>query len=148
MNEDGSDISTALLELTDEIRRLNGQVASQHSEICSLNRNIDKLNHELRKRDKRIEELTAKLAKYESPAKNSGNSSTPPSKEKMRDELVRRTKSLRKPTGKKPGGQDGHQGSTLTKVAEPTATEEVSADFCNKCGASLEECERVLDYVT
>ena len=142
------DIAPMLAEMTEHLRSLRETINSQHREICSLNRNIDKLNHELRKRDKRIEELTAKLAKYESPAKNSGNSSTPPSKEKMKDEVVRRTKSLRKPTGKKPGGQDGHQGSTLTKVAEPTAIEEVSADFCNKCGASLEECERVLDYVT
>lgn len=126
-----------LAEMTEHLRSLRETINSQHREICSLNRNIDKLNHELRKRDKRIEELTAKLAKYESPVKNSGNSSTPPSKESMSDEVLRRTKSLRKPTGKKPGGQDGHQGSTLTKVAEPTAIEEVSADFCNKCFRNL-----------
>ena len=59
-----------------------------------MNRNIDKLNADLRKRDKRIEELEAKLAKYESPDKNSGNSSTPPSKENLKAEAIRRTKTL------------------------------------------------------
>ena len=62
--------------------------------LCNLNRNIDKLNADLRKRDKRIEELEAKLAKYESPDKNSGNSSTPPSKENLKAEAIRRTKTL------------------------------------------------------
>lgn len=142
------DIAPMLAEMTEHLRSLRETINSQHRQICSLNRNIDKLNHELRKRDKRIEELTEKLAKYESPEKNSGNSSTPPSKEKMRDEVLRRTKSLRKPSGKKPGGQAGHQGSTLTKNETPTVIEDVASEFCTNCGAALEDCERVLDYVT
>jgi transposase len=102
----------------------------------------------LHKRDKRIEELEAKLAKYEAPEKNSNNSSTPPSKENIKDEAIRRTKTLRKPTGRKPGGQKGHEGSTLKMTQTPDETEEVSANYCTKCGASLEDCERILDYVT
>lgn len=39
-------------------------IASQHVDICNLNRNIDKLNADLRKRDKQIEELKTRLAKY------------------------------------------------------------------------------------
>lgn len=68
---------------------------------------MESYNVELHKRDKRIEELEKKLSSYETPDKNSGNSSTPPSKENMKDENIRRTKSLRKPTGRKPGGQQG-----------------------------------------
>jgi transposase len=102
----------------------------------------------LHKRDKRIEELEAKLAKYEAPEKNSNNSSTPPSKENIKDEAIRRTKTLRKPTGRKPGGQKGHEGSTLKMTRTPDETEEVSANYCTKCGVSLEDCERILDYVT
>ena len=142
------DIAPMLAEMTEHLRSLRETVNSQHSEICSLNRNIDKLNRELRKLRKENGELKEKLAKYESPEKNSVNSSTPPSKERMKDEVLRRTRSLRKPTGRKPGGQDGHQGSTLTKVVEPTAIEDVASDFCTRCGASLEDSERVLDHVT
>ena len=142
------DIAPMLVEMTEHLRSLRETVDSQHEQIRSLNRSIDKLKHELRKRDKQIEELTARLSRYESPDKNSGNSSTPPSKERMKDEVVRRTRSLRKPTGRKPGGQEGHQGSTLTRNEEPTMIEDVVPEFCTNCGASLDDCERVLDYVT
>ena len=148
VNEKVTDISEALLTMTEEMRLMRETIDSQHADICQLNRNIDRLNADLRKRDKRIEELEAKLAKYEAPDKNSGNSSTPPSKESIKAESVRRTKTLRKPTDKKPGGQKGHEGSTLTMTQTPDETEDVAANCCTKCGASLEDCERILDYVT
>lgn len=134
--------------MADEMRKMRKTIESQYAEICQLNRNIDKLNADLHKRNKRIEELEEKLAKYESPDKNSGNSSIPPSKENMKSEVVRRTKSLRKPTGKKPGGQKGHRGTSLAVTETPDETEEVSANYCSKCGNILEGCERILDYVT
>ena len=121
VNEKVTDISEVLLTMTDEMRLMRETIASQHADICQLNRNIDRLNADLRKRDKLIEELKARLAKYEAPDKNSGNSSTPPSKESMKDEAIRRTKTLRKPTGRKPGGQKGHEGSTLKMTQAPDA---------------------------
>ena len=148
VNEKVTDISDALQTMADEMRLMRETIASQHSDICQLNRNIDRLNADLRKRDKRIEELETELAKYKTPDKNSGNSSTPPSKESMKDEAIRRTKTLRKPTGRKPGGQKGHEGSTLKMTQTPDETEDVSANYCTKCGSSLEDCERILDYVT
>ena len=148
VNQKVTDISEALQTMADEMRLMRETIVSQHSDICRLNRNIDKLNADLRKRDKVIEELKARLSRYEAPDKNSGNSSIPPSKESMKDEAVRRTKSLRKPTGRKPGGQKGHEGSTLKMTRTPDETEDVSANYCTKCGASLEGCERILDYVT
>ena len=55
--------------------------------ICAVTwKGFEKENRSLRKR----------LEKYEKPDKNSNNSSTPPSKEKMKAEVIRRTKSLRK----------------------------------------------------
>ena len=148
MKEAVTDIYETLLAMTEEVRLLRETIGSQHTDICRLNRNIDKLNADLRKRDKRIKELEEKLAEYETPNKNSGNSNTPPSKENIKAEVIRRTKTLRKPTGRKPGGQEGHEGCTLKKAQTPDETEDIMANYCTRCGASLEDCERILDYVT
>ena len=53
-----NDINLALSGLLYELKELRGTIDSQHAEICSLNRNIDKLlkeNCELRKRLKKYE---------------------------------------------------------------------------------------------
>ena len=93
------------------MRLLRETVSQQYAEIVKLNRNINALNLQIRKKDTELKNLRERLAKYENPDKNSNNSSTPPSKERMKDEIIRRTRSLRKPSGKKPGGQKGTKGT-------------------------------------
>jgi len=78
--------------------------------------------------------LKERLSHYENP-KNSRNSSIPPSKDENRP---RRNQSLRKPTGKKPGGQMGHKGKTLEMVSNPDEVIDLVPDFCNNCGNTLE----------
>ena len=73
----------------------------------------------------KIAELEAKLAM------NSSNSSMPPSSDKFK------TKSLRKKSGKKPGGQKGHRGSNLEITAEPDETVELRPEKCANCGTDL-----------
>lgn len=123
-------------------------IDSQHDIICNLNRNINKLNAEVSKRNTILEDLRKRLAKYETPDKNSNNSSTPHSKEKMKHEVVQRTKTLRKTSGFKPDGQANHKGSTLLKTESPDSVEIIIPNYCNECGNSLEDSELVLDYVT
>ncbi len=115
-------------------------IDSQHSEICLLNRNVDKLLKENR-------ELRKKLEKYEKPPKDSGNSSTPPSKEPIKSEVERRTKSLRRKSDKPVGGQKGHEGTTRKTVTNPDEVENVQSQYCARCGRDLSDVDGELDYV-
>ncbi|MGO8948660.1 MAG: IS66 family transposase [Ktedonobacterales bacterium] len=75
----------------------------------------------------RVQELEARLAK------DSHNSSKPPSS----DGLARKTKSLRRRSGKKPGGQIGHRGDTLRLVATPDAVVAHRPTTCMSCQCVL-----------
>src|SRR5579884_1966761 len=72
---------------------------------------IEKQQEQINKLTARIQELEERLAK------NSQNSSNPPSSDQSR-----KTKSLRKPSGRKTGGQPGHEGNTLCQVDNPDHT--------------------------
>ena len=148
MKEQVTDISKVLLNIAEEMRLMRETINQQHTEITKLNRNIESLNHQLRKKNEEIAKLKKRLSKYETPDKNSGNSSMPPGKERMKDEVVRRTKTLRKPSGKKPGGQVGHKGHKLSCIDTPDEVIDDVPDYCTNCGESLADAERILDYVT
>src|SRR5258705_7058676 len=75
----------------------------------------------------RVQELEARLAK------DSHNSGKPPSSAG----LARRTKSLRKRSGKRPGGQLGHRGETLRLVAVPDVVVEQRPTVCSACQMPL-----------
>ncbi len=155
MKQQVNDIAEVLRGLSAQIESMQKTIDSQHATICQINRTsqghlkeIRDLKRMLKKKDKENEELRKRLSKYEEPPKNSGNSSTPPSKEPMRDEIVRRTKSLRKPSGRKPGGQPGHEGNTLELNDSVDNIVDEKPGKCDECGDSLDGCDTELDYIT
>lgn len=75
----------------------------------------------------RMKELEARLGL------NSRNSSKPPSSDGPAKPVV---KSLREKTGRPPGGQPGHRGTTLRQVATPDRIENHSPQRC-ACGCDL-----------
>lgn len=79
----------------------------------------------------RVRDLEARLAK------DSHNSGKPPSSDGLKRQLPR-TRSLRRKTGKKPGGQLGHAGETLHLVAAPDAVVEHCPTVCTACLTPLE----------
>lgn len=83
----------------------------------------------------RVRELEDQLAK------NSSNSSKPPSS----DSFGKRTTSLRPKSDKPPGGQKGHKGKTLEMVAEPDEVIVHRLEECWGCGTCLATAA-VLDY--
>lgn len=78
-----------------------------------------------------LQDLKARLAK------DSHNSGKPPSSDGLKRQLPR-TRSLRRKTGKKRGGQLGHPGETLHLVAEPDAVVEHRPAVCAACQTPLE----------
>ena len=75
------------------------------------------------------------------PEKNCSNSSVPPSQESIAARELRRTKSLRKPSGKPSGGQPGHKGSTLQSVSTPDRIIKHEPAYCKCCGRPLDGIE-------
>lgn len=65
---------------------------------------------------------------------NSLNSSQPPSADGPGKTV---TRSLRKPSKRKPGGQQGHRGQTLKQVADPDVVIRHEPSCCTGCGSDL-----------
>lgn len=81
-----------------------------------------------------IEQLTTRLQELEGRlAKDSHNSSKPPSS----DGLTRKPQSLRERRGKKPGGQQGHQGSHLPMSTTPDSIVAHAPQVCPVCQHDL-----------
>jgi len=82
-------------------------------------------------------------------AKNSRNSSKPPSSDGYDKPAPR---SQRKASGRKQGGQKGHKGYRLEPVENPDKIEIHAIEICEQCGCSLEdivakdhECRQEMD---
>ena len=107
-------------------------------QVDSLSKTIDELNAT-------IKELREQLNK------NSGNSSKPPSS----DGFKKVNKSLREKSGKKRGGQKGHQGTHLAVLSKPDEikrymhTDCTSCPYRDKCAskACVKETRHVIDAV-
>jgi transposase len=109
--------------LSQEIDRLQHQVARLKQEL----REARSDNHGLRRRNMELEALVAK---------DSHNSSRPPSTDPP---WAKRTRSLRRPTGKHPGGQVGHMGHTLRLTQKPQRVMRYRPPQCRHCSSPLGE---------
>ncbi len=82
-----------------------------------------------------IEELRGEVVELKRRlAANSRNSSRPPSSDGLSKPPPQ---SLRRPSGRKPGGQEGHQGGHLAKVAVPDEIVDYVPSVCVGCQADL-----------
>jgi transposase len=105
-------------------------VASLRAELAESQAALARAVEELAQARERIAELEARLRQ------TPRNSSRPPSGEGL-DKPPPRPRSLRTRTGRKPGGQDGHAGTTLAQVARPDREVRHEPACCGRCGAGL-----------
>ncbi len=92
----------------------------------------------------RVEQLERRVKELESQrAQDSHNSHKPPSSDGYGKP---HPKSLRTPSGRKPGGQPGHPGQTLPRVKTPDHIQIHSLEVCPQCSGRGLGKEPVLDY--
>lgn len=108
-----------------ELRQQNSFLLEQVKQIPVLQEIINELSEQVKR-------LQAQLAK------DSHNSSLPPSSDRFTRQS--KSRSLRKRSGKKAGGQPGHQGQTLEMSATPDEVVHLPAVIqCQHCQSDLTE---------
>ena len=112
-----------------EIDDLSEQIAQLQARNGRLQAEIGELQGHILRLQRRNAELEALLAR------DSHNSSRPPSTDPP---WAKRTRSLRRPSGKRPGGQGGHLGETLRLSERPNRTVEHRPRECRSCHAPLD----------
>jgi len=111
---------------------LQEKLQAQEREIQSLRAELAQALAALSQANAYIKQLQGQAGK------DSHNSSKPPSSNGFK-EPVRKTQSLRGPSGKKSGGQVGHQGKTLMMVQSPDEIVALSPKACRHCQHDLTE---------
>lgn len=107
---------------------------TKDEELITLRQEVAALRQENATLREELAQVKAHLqAVQEQQAKDSHNSSLPPSS----DRFIPRTKSLRQKSGKKPGGQKGHPGHHLMRVELPDEIVVHPVEHCGSCGADL-----------
>lgn len=127
-------------------KQLLKQVESLTATVDSLTSTIDAQTALIAQLNQVIGELKEQINK------NSKNSSKPPSSDGFKKPAP---KSLRKPSGKKPGGQGGHPGTHLAVIAQPDETIGHMPSACEGCPhykmckgtACISEKRHVIDAV-
>jgi transposase len=107
--------------LSEEIGRLKRQVSRLKASLGEARGEVDWL----RRRNTELEKLVTK---------DSHNSSRPPSSDPP---WAKRTKSLRRPSGRRVGGQPGHAGRTLRLTPKPQRVVTHRPARCRHCACPL-----------
>jgi len=111
-----------IADLSEQIGHLQAQNERLQAEVSDLRGH----NLRLQRRNAELEALVAK---------DLHNSSRLPSSDPP---WAKRTRSLRRPSGKRPGGQVGHPGETLRLMERPNRTVEHRPRECRGCHAPLD----------
>jgi transposase len=123
--------------LAARLKRVEEKPARKECEVYALTRRLQELQAEL----ERVMLAQGEVVNGEV-KRDSHNSGLPPSSDlpaAKAQNAVRRTRSLRRKSGKRVGGQVGHRGTTLRQVEFPDRLRVHAPGRCRQCRASLVE---------
>ena len=146
-----TDITDAIKALSEKTSALESELSACQSEVSRLNRVNSRLLADNTKLEKLVRQLESEIEKLggKQVEKDSTNSSIPPSQQSIAAQAALRTRSLREPSGRTSGGQQGHEGHELAKTDSPSSTEEHKAKVCPHCGAVIgEDTQQVCTLTT
>lgn len=131
-------------DIAKSLKEQNKILQAQNNLLVDQNNELQKENTLLKKRVKHLEAevvvLKAEVKDLKNKlAKNSRNSSKPPSSDN--DRKKKSPKNMRNKGEKKSGGQEGHKGTTLKKSENPDFTETHKASDVCDCGNKLNNVE-------
>src|SRR6266487_3242977 len=106
---------------------------SQEEEVQALREENAVLKAQVEQLKDQVKQLTSRLAK------DSHNSHLPPSSDRFARK--KKTRSLRKRSGKKPGGQAEHPGETIPWCRHPDEIIRHAVSPCSHCQAELSAVE-------
>lgn len=129
---------TSIRRLSSHIKQLKQTLDNKDKELTEAHQLNVQLQARIRELEKSIEEGTMEPVPVIH--RDSHNSNQPPSLD-LPWVKPKRTRSLRKQSGLKVGGQPGHAGVTLQMVAAPNHIIEHVTNVCSGCGAPLEAVE-------
>src|SRR5207248_1191796 len=115
--------------LCEALRRKDEELEQSHQANQDLREGLKQAIEAIEYLQERVKALEGQQAK------DSHNSNLPPSS----DRFVRPAKSLRKKSGKKPGGQIGHRGHHLQQVEQPDHILIHPVERCERCQHDLRE---------
>lgn len=118
-------------------RTIDGQareIDRLHAQIARLQKQLSKERHLSFHLSRRNSELEARFSK------DSHNSSRPPSSDHP---AIKRTHSLRRPSGRRPGGQVRHHGHTRPLSAHPWRVILHRPQRCHRCLAALNSTQTI-----
>jgi len=139
-------IEGLLEELADQERILGEHqqriIDAQHERNERQARQLQRVKQKLARQECLNYELKRRITELEAAAvvRDSHNSSLPPALDPPAAKAanaIRRTRSLRRPSGRRPGGQPGHRGHTRPRVERPDRIVTHAPSVCRGCGASL-----------
>jgi transposase len=115
------------------------ELAAENARLREENAQLRAENVELRAMMAAVRDEVAELKRQV--GQNSRNSSKPPSSDPPFAKPA--PKSLRRKSGRRPGGQPGHPGSTLVLIDNPNERKRHEPGPCGGCGASLANAAEV-----